>query len=340
MSTQSIKILYTLPENCRLILRYSLDGWQTDITPTRVDGVMHEFRISTLEPFFQFKPCLLTEDNTLLWSRGGNYLAPVAEERLIYPHFHDPEHGSISPLQELEAEDGRPFRYRVYLPPGYHENQLRTYPVCLMHDGHNLFFPEEAFAGRTWEVNRTLERLDKMNSIEPCVLVALYPRDREQDYPLPGAADYADFLRNRLLPTIESDYRTKKGPEHRAVIGSSLGGLVSFYLVWDHDDLFQRAACLSSTFDYDRRMFRKVQRAKRKRNVKIYLDSGWPGDNYEVTRSVCDLMLKRGFEWGKDLLYFSFPGAGHSEVDWAARCHLPLQFFFQQRPAFRKKTGE
>ena len=340
MSTQSIKILYTLPENCRLILRYSLDGWQTDITPTRVDGVMHEFRISTLEPFFQFKPCLLTEDNTLLWSRGGNYLAPVAEERLIYPHFHDPEHGSISPLQELEAEDGRPFRYRVYLPPGYHENQLRTYPVCLMHDGHNLFFPEEAFAGRTWEVNRTLERLDKMNSIEPCVLVALYPRDREQDYTLPGAADYADFLRNRLLPTIESDYRTKKGPEHRAVIGSSLGGLVSFYLVWDHDDLFQRAACLSSTFDYDRRMFRKVQRAKRKRNVKIYLDSGWPGDNYEVTRSVCDLMLKRGFEWGKDLLYFSFPGAGHSEVDWAARCHLPLQFFFQQRPAFRKKTGE
>lgn len=326
MSTQSIKILYRIPANHKMVLRYSLDGWQTDIAPTRVEGDMHEFRISTLEPFFQFKPCLLTEDNTLLWSRGGNYLSPVPEERSIYPHFHDPEHGCISDLQELEAADGRPFRYRVYLPPGYHENELRTYPVCLMHDGHNLFFPDEAFAGRTWEVNRTLELLDKMNSIEPCVLVALYPRDRERDYTLPGAAVYADFLRNKLLPAIESQYRTKKGPEHRAVIGSSLGGLVSFYLVWDHDDLFLRAACLSSTFDYDLRMFRKVQRSKRKRNVKIYLDSGWPGDNFAPTQAMTHMLLQKGYSLGQDISYLAVPEAEHSEAAWASRLHLPFQF--------------
>ena len=33
---------------------------------------------------------------------------------------------------------------RVYFPPGYDENTLKRYPVIYMHDGNNLFFPEEA----------------------------------------------------------------------------------------------------------------------------------------------------------------------------------------------------
>jgi hypothetical protein len=74
--------------------------------------------------------------------------------------------------------------------------------------------------------------------------------------------------------------------------------------------------------------------AEPKRNIQIYLDSGWPEDNYEVTRSMRDLLLERGYEFGKDLLYFAFPEALHSETYWATRSHIPFQFFFGNMPSF------
>ena len=65
-----------------------------------------------------------------------------------------------------------------------------------------------------------------------------------------------------------------------------------------------------------------------KRPVRIYLDSGWPRDNYEVTRDVRNRLHRRGFREGRDLLYFAWPEARHDERAWATRVHVPFQFFF------------
>jgi hypothetical protein len=41
-----------------------------------------------------------------------------------------------------------------------------------------------------------------------------------------------------------------------------------------------------------------------------------------------DLLVDRGYRLGVDLLQFSFPDGSHHETSWAARLHLPFQFFF------------
>jgi predicted alpha/beta superfamily hydrolase len=109
-------------------------------------------------------------------------------------------------------------------------------------------------------------------------------------------------------------------------MGSSLGGLVSFYLLWNHNDVFGRAACLSSTFGFDKKLFRTVSRAKKKRNLRVYLDSGWPGDNFAETQAMTHLLLRKGYTLGRDLHYVAVPEARHSEDAWASRLHLPFQF--------------
>jgi hypothetical protein len=50
-------------------------------------------------------------------------------------------------------------------------------------------------------------------------------------------------------------------------------------------EVFGKVPCLSSTFTYRDDLLECVL-AERKRKIRIYLDSGWPGDNYEATRSV------------------------------------------------------
>ena len=112
----------------------------------------------------------------------------------------------------------------------------------------------------------------------------------------------------------------------RSVWGSSLGGVVSFYTAWQHPDVFGSAVCMSSTFSHKDNLIERVL-TEPKRNVGFYLDSGWPGDNYEVTMAMATALISRGWRYGHDLLHFCFPHAAHNENAWGIRLHLPMQFF-------------
>jgi pimeloyl-ACP methyl ester carboxylesterase len=110
-------------------------------------------------------------------------------------------------------------------------------------------------------------------------------------------------------------------------MGSSLGGVVSFYLAWEWPQIFGMAACLSSTFGF-RDDLRERVASEPRRDLRLYLDSGWPRDNYEATRNMRALLLRRGYREGEDLLYLGFPEALHNEAHWAMRAHVPFQFLF------------
>ncbi len=66
------------------------------------------------------------------------------------------------------------------------------------------------------------------------------------------------------------------------MLGSSLGGVVSFYMAWEYPDVFGFGACMSSTFAHTNDLIDRVL-SEPTRESKFYLHSGWPDDNYEVT---------------------------------------------------------
>jgi hypothetical protein len=59
--------------------------------------------------------------------------------------------------------------------------------------------------------------------------------------------------------------------------------------------------------------------------VAFYLDSGWPGDNYEVTLAMAMALVTRGWQYGRNLMHLCFPLAEHDEAAWGLRLHLPMQ---------------
>jgi hypothetical protein len=82
---------------------------------------------------------------------------------------------------------------------------------------------------------------------------------------------------------------------------------------------------MSSTFSYQDDLIHRVL-TEPFRDVGFYLDSGWPGDNFEVTAGMAVALIARGWEYGRNLLHLCFPMADHSEKSWGMRLHLPLQF--------------
>jgi predicted alpha/beta superfamily hydrolase len=333
MHKQTIRVVYPADDG-RIVLRTE-ENWDTNVDPVDQNDGVSKFTIETKRPYFYFKPVLL-RDNTAQWSRGENFLAVATSGAPleVHPYFREDTHCSVCELMPpVASASGREHRFRVFVPPGYHENTLKKYPVLYMHDGQNLFLKEEAFLGNTWRANEVLGMLDRMNAIEEVIVVGICPNERMTEYTLPGYEEYGRFVVETLKPLIDMRYRTLAGPADTAVMGSSLGGVVSFYLGWQWPDVFGKVACLSSTFAYRDDLLERVF-AEPKRNLRIYLDSGWPADNYEPTRSMRDRLIWKGYLPGSELFYLAFPEAKHDENAWAARSPIPFQFLFGKLPAF------
>jgi predicted alpha/beta superfamily hydrolase len=150
--------------------------------------------------------------------------------------------------------------------------------------------------------------------------------DRMVEYTQPGYEAYARAVVDELKPRVDRELLTLTAADETGVMGSSLGGVAAFYMAWQYPHVFGFAGCLSSTFAHADDLIERVLTEER-RDVRFYLDSGWPGDNYEVTLAVAMALVARGAVLGKDVVHLSYPLAGHDEAAWASRLHIPVQFF-------------
>lgn len=193
-----------------------------------------------------------------------------------------------------------------------------------MQDGKSLFFPEEAYLGREWGVGEAVHLLDSMNAVDRVVIVGVHSGDRMSEYTKPGYEAYARSVVEELKPEVDRRIRVLTSPRETGVIGSSLGGVVSFHMAREYPRVFGYAACMSSTFSHKDDLIDRVL-AEPRHTSKFYLDSGWPGDNYEVTLAMAMAFGHRGYRVRGDFLHLVFPLEEHDERAWGRRLHLPVQ---------------
>jgi len=324
---RTLRVIYPAGRG-HIVLRTQFD-WNKNLEPIAIsdDGTVSTFEITSRQPFVYFKAGLIQGDK-FHWSLGSNNLLLMTEkdQRACYPFFFGSEEGKFSRLVEIPSQLlSRQHRLRVYLPPGYDENTLATYPIAYMQDGQNLFFPEEAFMGNDWQVDQTSQTLRGMRASEDMLIVGLYSGNRMTEYTKPGYELYARSLVEEIIPQEEKILRSVPDRRFRSVWGSSLGGVVSFFTVWEYPQHFGAAVCMSSTFSFKDDLLERVLR-ETPPDVGFYLDSGWPEDNFEVTMAMAAALVSRGWRYGHNLMHLGFPQARHSERDWGFRLHLPMQF--------------
>lgn len=219
----------------------------------------------------------------------------------------------------------------VWLPPSYLTSHKR-YPVLYMHDGQNLFNPQTSFIGYDWKVDETITQLLNKNEIEEIIVVGIYnTKDRleEYNYFTAKGKNYAKFIVQELKAHIDENYRTKHSAANTAVMGSSMGGLISFQLVWNMPGVFGKAGCLSNSFWVDNKaVFPMVENNSKKiKDIKLYLDCGdCETELIDDNTNMYKLLYETGYK--DNLKWHVQEGAVHSEVDWAKRLYIPLKFLF------------
>ncbi|MFW5788167.1 MAG: alpha/beta hydrolase, partial [Halanaerobiales bacterium] len=150
---------------------------------------------------------------------------------------------------------------KIYLPPSYSSKHYKYYPVLYTHDGQNVFEGTESYSGDSWDLHKRTEYLIENNMIEEIIIIAVdnmkekrlheyaYEDGTYQGKKVKAEADnYEKFITEELMPVIEEEFRVKEGPENTALMGSSMGGLVTFNLGLRHPDLFGKLAVMSPSF--------------------------------------------------------------------------------------------
>jgi predicted alpha/beta superfamily hydrolase len=233
---------------------------------------------------------------------------------------------------------------RIYLPPSYSAQPDKYYPVLYVHDGQNIFDALESYSGQSWNLHHTADSLIKEKMIEEIIIVAVDNMGEErlseyahQDGFFQGTEikgrgiKYERFFIKELMPFIEKKYRVKKGSENTALMGSSMGGLVTFNMGLRRPDLFGKLGVVSPSLwwgDNDAAAKLKSYDYQGLKS-KIWLDTGdAEGRFMSFTEDVIAEIKNIKNNYDLDLVYYQAPDAVHSESAWAKRVHSPLLYFF------------
>jgi predicted alpha/beta superfamily hydrolase len=169
--------------------------------------------------------------------------------------------GTLQILRDFFSHPEQVIRtLRIYTPDGYDRQSEKTYPVLYVFDGQNIFAHPESATYDTWCLNWTMEKLVASGQLEDWIIVGIdHLDDRLTEYSswLGGRANLcADFLVNHLKPFIDRTYRTRPDREATAVMGASMGGLMTLYLGHVYPQVFGRLGALSPALMWgDRYMF-------------------------------------------------------------------------------------
>lgn len=179
-----------------------------------------------------------------------------------------------------------PRRVWVYLPPGY-SNEDSHYPVVYMHDGQNVFSRKTSYAGE-WGVDETLDALSDLGESVPIVVAIdhggearmqeLSPWSHPEFGDAMGDA-YLDFVVHEVKPYIDNHYRTLPSANFTAVMGSSMGGLMSHYAIVKYPDVFSRAAVFSPSFWFSQKAFTFTESHPVPDTHKLYFNVGEEEDS-------------------------------------------------------------
>ena len=171
---------------------------------------------------------------------------------------------------------------RVYLPPGYERGRMR-YPVLYMHDGQNLFDEATAYVGEEWGVDETLNALARSRGLRLIVvgidnggadrIHELNPWDNPE-YGKGEGEQYLAFVVQVLKPWVDQHYRTRPDRRHTAIMGSSMGGLISSYAISRYPEIFGSAGIFSPAYWLAPQLFADAEEHPPPATSRIYFYAG------------------------------------------------------------------
>lgn len=258
-------------------------------------------------------------------------------------------------LAGMDVDDSRDII--VYLPPSLAKTRpddgtgepAKRWPVLYFNDGQNMFDDKTAYVGEDWKADEALEALAKEGTEAIAVAIPNGLKRRMDEYnpwresvtwkvlppwatrEMGGKGDaYLDWVIDTVKPLIDRSFPTASGPAKTAMIGSSMGGLISLYALAARPETFGLAGAFSPSVLWSNyRIFDVLrERSAQFGEARLYVDAGIKEGRGMTTgaRKLRNVLLEIGFAEGDDLRYVEDREGIHRETSWAKRLPDALRF--------------
>ncbi|MEE4316823.1 MAG: alpha/beta hydrolase-fold protein [Erythrobacter sp.] len=273
--------------------------------------------------------------------------------------LHAQDAGRLIEYERVPAAGLPDQRLTVWLPPGYDAGE-RRYPVLYMHDGHNLFDLKNSNFNKIWAADKAMIAAVDSGKVEPHIIIGIWApgADRHRQYLPRSLYDmtsgnlraqmdgmtsggvisdrYLEWIAGPLKAWVDEAFRTRSGRNGTAIVGSSMGGLMSCYAFLERPQVFGRAGCVSSHWPAVDPRAIAADEAQLKAawdgwfaarlgapdGRRVWMDHGTAtlDQFYAPYQQVVDARFAAaGWEKGRDWESKVYEGAEHEENAWAAR---------------------
>lgn len=253
------------------------------------------------------------------------------------------------PINTQNADKIR--KIRVYLPSCYDfDNSEEKYDVLYMLDGKNCFDDHTSFVGE-WHADEWLEKDVKENKRSYIIVAIDAPKtdkDRTEEmlpykvdtilsrYVPKGYKGYADNLCDFIINELENIIRNNfhVNDEKRAIMGSSMGGIFSFYAALRNPKFY--SCCLSfstALFLYRSQHVKNKFNAYLSSNPKlpnVFLYCG-AGDKFEGAFEPLNYYVYRKLKNKTNVVYVLDSKEIHHEKAWSKYYNHAIDFWFENK---------
>jgi len=313
------KYFILLPETEKTILfKFTRGNWDT--VETDLDGKQIDNRSLFLSGVRDTVNFVITQ-----WAD----LVPKKSTASKNVHLLD-DSFDMSPLEKTR-------KIWIYLPDSY-ENSTERYPVVYLQDGQNLFDESLAYSGE-WEVDETLDQLAGSKVLELIVVgIENGGAERIEEYTpweITGheskllGDDYIRFIKENLKPFIDENYRTKSSRDQTGIMGSSLGGLISFYAALQYPETFGKAGIFSPSFSLVEKSSAFTEQHGDLKETDIYFMAGDQESEsmVEEMKKQIQLLIDSGFP-EKNIATKVVQGGEHNEKLWSEQFEPAIKWLF------------
>lgn len=163
----------------------------------------------------------------------------------------------------------------IALPDNYDPKNKKYSTIYVLDSDDNFNF-----------VAQQSKKLSQYYSVENSLVVGIgYGPDRAIDYTPTevknnggGAPLFMDFIKNKLIPKLQSDFGADSTRKSRVIIGHSFGGLFCAYAFTKRNDVFGNYLMLSPSLWYDNEIILKYEQENREaiktRSQLVFLGIG------------------------------------------------------------------
>ena len=213
----------------------------------------------------------------------------------------------------------------VYVPPSYEKDSTSRYPVIYMLDGESSFNDLENM-GPEWQIDEVINSADSVGRKTAIVIGINQAEDRDAEYtpfvnkdnPDAHGAQFSEWVSTDLKKWVDENYRTYSNPESTFIGGISRSGMMAYYMLMKHPDVFGNAIIQSPSMwvDHDR-LINMTLTKEQLSNKKIFVSVGEYEGRIMIphAKEIYEKFKAQGL--GDDQVTFRLiEGEGHWHLTW------------------------